>query len=496
MHISYKHGYTFEHPAELTIVPVFEGKLFAGAYGKLLSVHFPGLVTRAERVKFTGKLGQTLAVSHPHHEASTLILIGAGEEKRFDANTVRELAGHVVHASEKAGAHHAVFPVASQFLKKLKAEFSISFSTGAQLANYTFNAYKKREGRHLEEITVLVEDKSLASKLEKQSINANPVIAGISLARDLVNTPAKDMTPTVLADHAKSLAKLASEITVSVHDKTWAEKQGMGAYLAVSQGSDEPPKFIHLVYKPKRAKKKIGVVGKGVTFDSGGLSLKPGQGMETMKCDMAGSATVLGLFRILAETKPNVEVHGYIAATENMPSGKAIRPGDIVKSANGKTIEILNTDAEGRLTLADALWYAQKESPDFLIDLATLTGACVVALGEEIAGLMGNTPSFNKALLASAKTAGEKLWELPLEKRYKDLMKSHIADLKNISKIPYGGTLTAGLFIEEFINEGQAWAHLDIAGPAFAEKPLASYIGLGGTGYGITTLLDFIQTLK
>ena len=214
--------------------------------------------------------------------------------------------------------------------------------------------------------------------------------------------------------------------------------------------------------------------------------------MMTMNCDMARAAAVLGFFSALAQLRPRVEVHGIVAATENMPSGKAIRPGDVVKASNGKTIEILNTDAEGRLTLADALTYAKKLEPTALVDLATLTGACVVALGEEITGLMSNNDNLAGSILGAAHRAGEKMWRMPLEKRYRSLVESDIADLRNIATTRYGGSLTAGLFLEEFVD-GLPWAHLDIAGPAFAEKPMASYIGKGGTGHGVRTLVELVE---
>ncbi len=212
----------------------------------------------------------------------------------------------------------------------------------------------------------------------------------------------------------------------------------------------------------------------------------------TMKCDMAGGAAVIGFFATLARLKPRVNIHGIIAATENMVSSKSIRPGDVVRASNGKTIEILNTDAEGRLTLADAITYVLKENPDAIIDLATLTGACVVALGEEISGLMTNNRALGKQVLTAAAAAGEKLWELPLEPRYRDLIKSDVADLRNIATSRYGGTLTAGLFIEEFVA-GKPWAHLDIAGPAFAERAMSSYITRGATGCGVRTLVELVE---
>jgi leucyl aminopeptidase len=302
------------------------------------------------------------------------------------------------------------------------------------------------------------------------------------------------MTPVHLAEAATQVA-LASNglVKVKILDRAECAKLKMGAFLAVAQGADHEPKFIHLTYtSPRPTKKVLAVVGKGVTFDSGGLSIKPADAMMTMKCDMAGAAAVIGFFATLARLKPRVNIHGVIAATENMVSGKAIRPGDIVHAANGKSIEILNTDAEGRLTLADAMTYVLKEKPDAMIDLATLTGACLVALGEEITGLMTNDKVLGKQVLDAALKAGEKMWELPLEPRYRDLINSDIADLRNIATSRYGGSLTAGLFLQEFV-ENTPWVHLDIAGPAYAERPMSSYLGKGGTGHGVRTLVEFVE---
>jgi len=247
-------------------------------------------------------------------------------------------------------------------------------------------------------------------------------------------------------------------------------------------------------YKPARSRKKIALLGKGITFDTGGLSLKGSEHMETMKLDMAGAAAVLGVFSVIGEIKPPIEVVGLIAACENMPGGRALKPGDILKAANGKTIEVLNTDAEGRLTLADSLSFAVKsEKPDEMIDLATLTGACVVALGENIAGLFGNDVKLLAALEKASNSSGDRVWQLPLEKSYAELIKSQIADIKNTQTGKYGGAITAALFLNEFTAD-VPWAHLDIAGPAFAEK-VTPLTAVGGTGFGVRLLLNYLKSV-
>jgi leucyl aminopeptidase len=278
---------------------------------------------------------------------------------------------------------------------------------------------------------------------------------------------------------------------VEVLDRAECRKLGMGAFLGVAAGSEQAPKFIHLTYTPTgRRRKRVAVIGKGITFDSGGLDLKPADGMLRMKNDMSGAAAVLGIMRALPRLKPPVEVHGLIAATENMPSGSAVRPGDVLRAMNGTTIEIGNTDAEGRLTLADAMSYAvARVEPDEMIDMATLTGACVVALGPLCSGLFANDQALADRLLAAAETAGERLWQLPLIDEYRDGLKSDVADINNVGPRG-GGAITAGLFLKEFAGK-TPWVHLDIAGPAFTEKdlPLAPK---GATGFAVRTVLTYL----
>ncbi|MDZ7587183.1 MAG: M17 family metallopeptidase, partial [Patescibacteria group bacterium] len=288
-----------------------------------------------------------------------------------------------------------------------------------------------------------------------------------------------------------------------------------GGILGVARGSDEPPKLIRLEYKhptlrpirhaqgeqvsakgevrPGWQNKKIVLVGKAITFDTGGLGLKPGEAMETMKLDMAGGAAILGVFSVLSRLKPKVWVVGFIPATENMPSGRALKPGDVLRIRNGKTVEVAHTDAEGRIILADALSLGVEEKPGLLLDLATLTGACMVALGEEIAGVFSTDKTAVEKLEKAAQEAGEKVWSLPLVKEYKEFLKSPVADLRNISKVKYGGAITAALFLEEFVDN-VPWVHLDIAGPAYAEKD-TPLVPQGGSGFGVRTILNFLENL-
>lgn len=481
---------------ELIVLPVFASEHFKLPQVPAASERWFERVTHAAAAAdFTGKAGQTLLVPAPESVvAQNFLLVGLGDKKKTQfLDRVREAAGHVVSTAKRQGVKTAACDVSA---RDFDAQAIEAFATAAYLADYTFETYRKSNGanKKLVSLEFVTNEQRQLLAFRKAIQRAQVINQGLSLARDLVNTPAQEMTPIHLAQAAVKIAEAAAgQIQVKILDRTECAKLNMGAYLAVAQGADHEPKFIHLTYTPSRpTKKTIAIVGKGVTFDSGGLSLKPADAMMTMKCDMAGAAAVLGFFATLADLKPRVNIHGVIAATENMVSGKAIRPGDIVTAANGKTIEILNTDAEGRLTLADAFTYILQENPDALIDLATLTGACVVALGEDITGLMTNDAALGKKVLAAAALAGEKMWELPLEKNYRDQIKSEIADLRNIATSRYGGSLTAGLFLEEFVN-GKPWVHLDIAGPAFAERPMSSYLGKGGTGHGIRTLIELVE---
>jgi leucyl aminopeptidase len=318
------------------------------------------------------------------------------------------------------------------------------------------------------------------------------IAEAVTWARDMVNTPAKEKPPSEMAIAARRLLR-GRGVSVQVLDVAQIRAQKLGGLLGVGQGSHQTPRFLKLNYAPAGARgKALAFVGKGVVFDSGGLSLKTGSGMETMKTDMAGGAAVIAAMSALAALGIKTRVTGYVPLVENMPSGTAIRPGDVLRIRNGKTVEVLNTDAEGRLILADALSLASEDKPAAVVDLATLTGACVVALGEKIAGLMGNDDGWLDQVRAAGDRVGEPLWPLPLPKEYRKQLESEVADLRNIGTGGSGGALTAGLFLEEFVD-GVPWAHLDIAGPARASAD-DGYLVKGGTGFGVRTLLELARS--
>jgi len=486
---------------DLLIVPVFEGtKKFSGQ-AALLDKLTSGLASELLILeKLEGKLGQPAgARTDGKIAARKLMLLGAGK-KPLSAAGARRLAAL---AAQKACSQKAktVVILLPESAADSWPEIAAAVTEGALLGDYHFLKYKgedlkKRSEDAVETFILLAADKRQQDILEKGVVRGRLAAQATIFARDLVNEPASVTTPTHLMNVAAKIAEAAPKrVSIKIYDETALKEMKAGGLLAVARGSDEPPYLVHLKYQPvKKAKKRLVIVGKGLTFDSGGLSLKPSEAMEDMKIDMAGAAAVLGVFSVLAEMQPAVEVHGITGLCENMPSGKAVRPGDVVTTMNGKTVEILNTDAEGRVTLADTLHYAIKLEPDYLVDLATLTGACMVALGQEVAGAMGNSKPLLGRIQAAAAASGEMLWHLPLPDEYRDLLKSRVADLKNISGTRYGGAITAGLFLEEFVGK-TPWVHLDIAGPAWAEKETVPHQPVGATGFGVRTMLRLIQDI-
>lgn len=450
------------------------------------------LTAQIERVKFVGKEGDTLILhTHGRLPSAMVMLLGVGKRASDDSESWRRAGGKIQKEARNHGAKQVVW-----FVKNGEGNERqlAAVAEGAFLASYLFDRYKsEKNGKPgVETFSFVGPELQKTAPLANAFAVVEQTVPGVFLARDLINEPASVSTPSYLAEQAAKIArrgKLTSEILGPSKMKTVK----MAGLLAVARGSVEEPRFIKLTYKPTgKPKKKVALVGKGLTFDSGGLSLKPPKSMETMKLDMSGGATVLGVMQVIAQLKPQVQVMGYVPATENMPSGTAQRPGDIIRYRNGKTVEVLNTDAEGRLILADALIEAVQDKPDVIIDLATLTGACVVALGGQIAGLFANNDELAEALLRCSQESGEPLWRMPLVKEYKDDIKSPIADIKNVGG-GNAGAIAAALFLQEFVGE-VPWAHLDIAGPAFSEKENA-YITKGGVGFGVRMLVRYVMSL-
>ena len=437
--------------------------------------------------EFKGKEGST-ASSRIGNKAGVrkIILVGLGKAEGLKLNSIRRAAAAAAKLAKKEKCK--TLAISLPVWNNDQAATAQAIVEGAELALHQDNRFKSEsedKGPQLEQIDLL----GLPGQEEAIS-RAKYICAGTILARELVAAPANEVTPITLAETAQTMAQEFG-LTLEILEKEDCEKLGMGAFLGVAQASDLPPKFIHLTYKPAgNPRRKLAIIGKGLTFDSGGLNIKgAGSGIEMMKIDMGGAAATLGAAKAIGQLKPDVEVHFITAATENMISGRAMRPGDILKASNGKTIEVNNTDAEGRLTLADALVFADKLGVDAIIDLATLTGACVIALGDDIAGLWSPDDNVANQLLQAAELAGEKLWRMPLEEKYFDGLKSHIADMKNTGPRP-GGSITAALFLKQFVKD-TAWAHLDIAGPVWTEKE-NGYNNVGATGYAVRTLVNWV----
>jgi leucyl aminopeptidase len=451
----------------------------------------------AQDERFRGRRGQTLLLhTQGKLPAQRVMLIGCGPRATFQASELRPAAGRVARGAAAVGATTvglvALATPSSSPDASAPAEIR-ALAEGLLLGAYRFDKYltgDKNIPSTLTTATVFARaaDTAPASRALAQ---ARETARAVTLARDLVNEPAGVLTPTRLADTARALATSAG-LQLTVLGPEDCRKHGMGLYLAVSQGSEEEPRFIHLSWKPAGARKRVVLVGKGVTFDSGGLSLKTNEGMLDMKVDMAGAAAVISAIAAIARENLPVEVHALAACTENMPSGRAYKLGDVLRSMAGKTVEINNTDAEGRLTLADALTYGLALQPDMVFDFATLTGACVVALGPHTAGVMSNNQALSDKWLAAARAAGEEMWPLPLPARLSDQLKSEIADMKNTGE-RWGGALTAGHFLKEFVGE-TPWVHVDIAGPASTDKEFG-HIGKGGTGFAVASILQFARTL-
>lgn len=437
--------------------------------------------------------------THGKMNAKRIALVGLGKIEELDMNRLQVLAATIGRKAKLSAAESVALAIPEEIFTLFPiSEGAQGLAEGMLLGTYTFFKHKQKESqdsdKEIKDVIFLTPPGRLNSVVAGMERGKHVAIA-VMYARDLVNEPPSVTTPIHLAQVATTLVKDKTNMSVDIFDRSQIKKLGMGGLLGIAQGSDEEPRFIKLSYHGG-GRKTICLVGKGITFDTGGLSLKPPDSMETMKLDMAGAAVILGVFSVLPLLKLKVNVVGLIPATENMPGPKAVKPGDIVTAMNGKTIEILNTDAEGRVVLADALSYAvEKVKPDVIIDLATLTGACMVALGEEITGLFANNAVLGSSLKVSAQKSGEKVWELPLAREYKELLKSNVADIKNISGKRYGGAINGALFIQEFVPDEIPWAHLDIAGPSFAEsdKPLTPH---GGTGFGVRMLIHYLLSLS
>ena len=481
-------GLLEDTPANVLVLNLYEGvKIPSGATGSV-DIALNGLITKfvIGQEGFDGKFGSMYTLqTYGKIGAEKILLVGMGKAKDFTPNRLRELSAKVIKKCKKmTNAKRVISVLHGAGIGGYDPELSARMITeGTLLGAYTFDKYKSdKKTQKINEFVIVDMDEENCKKAKAGMKKGKIIASAVNFTRDLSNEQPSYTTPTRLAEIAQKL----KDVEVTVYDRDEIAKMGMGAFLGVAKGSSQPPKFIHIKYKGSNQKliqRKIAIIGKGICFDSGGLDIKPPSSMLNMKDDMSGAAAILGVMSVLKDLKPSCEVHGIIAACENMPGASAYKPGDILTAKNGKTIEVDNTDAEGRLTLADALCYADNTDAegrltladalcyacdlevDEVIDIATLTGACVVALGSTASGIMGNhQPTIDK-LIKCANAGGEKMWQMPMFEEYKDSLKSDIADMKNTGS-RMGGTQIAGLFLQNFVKKVH-WAHIDIAGTAY-----------------------------
>ncbi len=464
------------------IAPGGEG--IADAYGKSFG---PLLSTLGAR----GKAGEVTKVSTAGTlKSPLLVLVGLGPADRVDTAGVRAAAGAAARAVSNASSVGLALPAAD-------AEHVRAVLEGYRLGGYAFTRYKSSTDTAAPAEVVVLSDAAKTKAVAEAVEAVDPVVRAVALVRDWVNTPPGDLTPPTFAEAVGAVVKeTRSKVKVNVLDEKALEAGGYGGLLGVGRGSDSPPRLVELSYRPRGAKAHLALVGKGITYDSGGLSIKPGGSMTTMKMDMAGAASVVAATLAIAELGLPIKVTALAPMAENMISGSATRPGDVLEIYGGKTVEVLNTDAEGRLVLADALVRAAESKPDVIVDVATLTGACMVALGDRIAGLLGNDEELIADVEAAAQRAGERVWPLPIpaEMTEKVRTNSKVADLAQHNAERWGGTLYAAAFLQEFAAD-QRWAHLDIAGPAYNEKGAYGHVPTGGTGHSVATLIELARSL-
>ncbi len=485
-----------EANVESLAVAVFKGEKASDGLLKELNDLSGGLVAQVIKEEdFKGEVGETALiriVPNGKVKARSILLVGVGERTDYKTFAVAAVAGGAARFLRKRNVKS--FALAPR-LGENALETAKCAMQGVVCSQYDIDKYKT-SGKDKQEITnfVLYVADAKSGDL-KDGLSQGEIIGdSMNFTRDLANEPPNILTPTEMANRAKKMAK-ETGLKCEILDEAKMTKLGMGSLMSVSIGSEQPAQMIVLKYTPTKSTGKKGellaYVGKGITFDTGGISLKPGEGMGAMKYDMSGGATVIGTMRAIALLKPTIPVLGIVAAVENMPDGKATRPSDVVTAMNGKTIEILNTDAEGRLILADAVAYAEKQGATKIIDMATLTGAVIVALGDLNTGIMGNDQEFVDEIIETGNEVGEGFWQLPVSREYSNQIKSDIADIKNIGPRGKAGTIMGAVFIQEFVDKAK-WAHLDIAGTAWSDETKA-HQGKGPTGVAIRTLVKYVE---
>jgi len=476
--------------ADAVVVNLFEGvEKPSGATAALDNALDGAISSLISRSEIKGKL-EEVSIVHTFGRlpARMVAVVGLGKPQDFNVDRIRGVAGQFCRTLRRLNCRKVATTLHGAEMGTIELEASAKATTeGALLGLYTFSKYKKPEHEDIKEMLIVAKEKEQVLTIESAIDKGKIVASATNLARDMVNEPANYMTPNRMAEIAGEIAGKYN-LKLRVMEREDMEAMGMGALLGVAKGSNQPPRLITLTYEgDEDSEKSFGFLGKGITFDSGGISIKPSEGMEDMKADMAGAAAVMTALGAIAQLKPKINVTAIIPATENLPSGTALKPGDVLKAMNGKTIEVISTDAEGRLILADALSYARKLGLSPLIDLATLTGACRVALGTLYSGVFGNDQKLIDKVLKAAGKTGERMWQMPMPEEYKEQIKSEIADIKNTGN-RYGGAITAALFLAEFVDNAP-WVHLDIAGPRLSNKE-TGYTVKGATGFGVRSLIE------
>lgn len=479
------------YPGDAVVVNLFEGVKQPGGATKAVDQALGGLISQAiSRGEFRGKTGTSLLLyTHGKLKAERVLVAGLGKEEDFGLETVRSVSGEAARVLQRHCCRRVGTILHGTGGGGLGLEEAAQAITeGALLGLYRFDRYKAKTENHkaLEELSLLLREEVQATAVRASTTTGRIIADAVNLARDLVNEPSNSLTPQDLAARARAVAR-AHKLTCRVLEKREIERMKMGAFLGVAQGSSRPPVLVVLSYQGGRGKEPaLGLIGKGVTFDSGGISIKPSEGMEQMKGDMAGGAAVIAAMGAIAQLKPAINVAAIVPACENLPSGTALKPGDVVRAMDGKTIEVLNTDAEGRLILADALCYARKLGCRRLVDAATLTGACVIALGSVRSGAFTNNQEWMDRVRSAAEAVGEKIWHMPMDGEYDEQIKSDVADIKNIGGRK-AGAITAAKLLARFAGE-IPWVHLDIAGTSQADKE-KGYTVKGATGVPARTLI-------
>jgi leucyl aminopeptidase len=468
---------------DLIVLGRFESQDPSDAENKINEQVQGALEKKGAHLQFKGKAGQTLSLDTWGLKSTHVLVVGLGKENQWKTRTVRDAAARAAQGAKQVRA--------GRILIDFPAEVSSDWVSGFIMGTYVFDDFKAEDPNQprWKADTLYIKGDVSTDLINRGTTLANAV----NLARTLVNEPPNVCTPQRLSDVARSFGDF-NGVSVKILGRTEIEEAQMGGVIAVSQGATCEPQFIHVHYVPKgNSKGALALIGKGLTFDSGGLSLKPPKSQEMMHIDMGGSAAVLGAMHALVRLQPNVEIHAIVGACENMPDGNSYRPSDILTMYSKKTVEVKNTDAEGRLVLADALHYAVGLKPDAMVNLATLTGACMVGLGNHYCGLFSDDDEWAHSLESAAKEAGEKVWRLPLDEGLADSLKSKRADISNLGG-PYGGAITAALFLKNFKGD-RRWAHLDIAGPTTADKTNGSVVA-GATGFGVLTLITLAENFQ